>query len=166
MNRSRKLILTAHCVLNQNAVVREWERAPGAFNSLVKVMLDENLGILQLPCPEMAFAGEDRPPRTREEYNTPEFRELSRNLARPLVQQVAEYQRQGYQIVGLLGIGDSPSCDTRGEQGVFMEGLMELLKAAGVSLTTFDVPEAYMEGSSEKVVEEFRNYLKDNFKRL
>ena len=159
MNRNRKLILTAHCVLNQNAVIRDWERAPGAFNSLVKVMLKENLGILQLPCPEMAFAGEDRQPRNKADYDTHAFRELSRHLAKTLVQQVSEYRRQGYQIVGLVGIGESPSCDTRGEKGVFMEELLELLKAAGVTLASFDVPEDYLEGSSEGVIEEFRNFI-------
>ena len=128
MVRQKTLILTAHCVLNQNAVIRDWERAPGAFNRLVKVLLDKNVGILQFPCPEMAFLGEARPPKTKEEYDTPDYRTLCQQLAAPLVKQVVDYRNNGYQILGLLGIGESPSCDTLGDRGVFMEELIKQLE--------------------------------------
>lgn len=159
MNRQKKLMITAHCVLNQNAVVRDWERAPGAFNKLVKVLLDENVSIIQLPCPEMAYIGEERPPKTKEEYDTPAYRMLCQHLAAPVVQQVADYHKNGYHIIGLLSIGKSPSCDTLGEKGVFMEELMCQLAKENIALKCFDIPESYLEGKDLETVAVLKNFL-------
>ena len=152
-------MLTAHCVLNQNAVIRNWERASGAFNRLVKVLLDENVGILQLPCPEMAFLGEARPPKTKEEYDTPAYRVLCQQLAAPLVKQVVDYHNNGYHVLGLLGIGESPSCDTQGDPGVFMEELMQQLEKEGITLNCIDIPESYLEGEGQKTIAELKAFL-------
>ncbi|SMP43393.1 CD3072 family TudS-related putative desulfidase [Anoxynatronum buryatiense] len=160
IKRKKQLLLVAHCVLNQNAVIRDWERAQGGFNQLVQAMLAENLGIIQLPCPEFTFSGEGRPPRTKDEYNTPAYRTLCRRLAQPVVEQAKEYQRQGYIVRGLVGIGESPSCDTLGNRGIFMEELLAMMSEARVELKTFDVPEDYLEGHGEKALLEFDCFIK------
>ena len=161
MNRQKKLVVTAHCVLNQNAVVREWERAPGAFNKLVKVLLEENVGILQLPCPEMAYLGEERPPKTKEEYDTPPYRVLCQQLPAPLIKQLEDYDQQGYQIIGLLGISQSPSCDTLSEKGIFMEELMDQLEKKNIRLRCFDVPESYLEGEDVETELRLKAFLRN-----
>jgi predicted secreted protein len=144
--RGKRLVLVSHCVLNQNAVVRGWERAAGAYNDIVRVLLKKDFGILQLPCPEFSMLGEDRPPLTKEEYDTPDYRVHCRELAAEPIKQIREYIRQGYEIVGLLGIEESPSCDTLRKRGVFMEELLSLLAAESIELKTFDILEAYREG--------------------
>lgn len=159
MVRQKTLMLTAHCVLNQNAVIRDWERAPGAFNKLVKVLLEENVGILQLPCPEMAFLGEGRPPKTKEEYDTPAYRVLCQQLVAPLVKQVVEYHNNGYRILGLLGIGESPSCETLGVQGIFMEELMKQLEEKDIILKCIDIPESYLEGEGHEMEAKLKVFL-------
>lgn len=159
MNRQKKLMLAAHCVLNQNAVVREWERAPGAFTRLVKVLLDENVGILQLPCPEMAFLGEERPPKKKAEYDTPAYRVLCQQLAAPLVRQVIDYYKNGYQIIGVLGIGKSPSCDTLHDQGVFMEELKSQLTKENIMLRCFDIPENYLENEGQETEAALKSFM-------
>ncbi|MEN1758940.1 CD3072 family TudS-related putative desulfidase [Anoxynatronum sibiricum] len=160
IKRKKQLLLVAHCVLNQNAVIRDWERAQGGFNELVHAMLAENLGIIQLPCPEFAFSGEDRPPRTKNEYDKPAYRTLCCCLAQPVVEQAKEYQRQGYLIKGLVGIGESPSCDTLGNRGIFMEVLLAMMSEAGVELKTLDISEDYLEGHGEKTLREFDCFIK------
>lgn len=159
IKRKKQLLLVAHCVLNQNAVIRDWERAQGGFNRLIQMMLAENLSILQLPCPEFAFSGEDRPPRTKEEYDTPAYRTLCCRLAQPVVEQAKEYQRHGYSIQGLLGIGESPSCDTLGNRGVFMEELLAMMAAEGIDIDSFDVPEDYSEEQGEEVLPNFKRFI-------
>ena len=52
--KSKKLVLIAHCVINQNSVIEGWARAKGAF-PIAKLLLDESVGIIPLPCPELIF---------------------------------------------------------------------------------------------------------------
>jgi predicted secreted protein len=133
--RSRRLILLAHCILNQNAVVEPLARAPGALAGIVRACLEAEVGIIQLPCPEMAARGPRRAPAERSDYDTAEYRALCRALIEPIRAQVEAYRRAGYEIVGLIGIGDSPSCGVTTThqgtavpgRGVFMEELLQAL---------------------------------------
>lgn len=161
MHREKLIIYTAHCVLNQNAVINGWERAQGAFNDIIRILLDSNISIVQMPCPEFTFLGEDRPPKTKEEYDTPEYRKLCKELALRLVEQMVEYRKHGYKIIGLLGICQSPSCDTMGKKGIFMEELFMLLEKENLQLPTFDIPEDYREGEADGAVKQFENFVKE-----
>lgn len=160
MVRTKKVLLVAHCILNQNSVIRDWERAKGGFNQLIDIILQENIGIVQLPCPELLFLGEDRPPRTKKDYDTREYRELCKRLSEPIVQQLKEYDRKGYSLLGLVGIGESPSCDTKNHQGIFMEELLVQLSKIGIEVNLFDVPESYREGYKVDVCHELRSFLR------
>ena len=152
MKRSKRLILLPHCVLNQNAVVRDLAREPGSLSGLVRVCLEEGLGMIQLPCPEFTYLGAERPPMDREEYNAVAFRQHCRRLFAPVLEQVTEYLARGYRIVGLVGIAASPSCGLftthfrSGEgpgRGVFMEEVLAALEGEGLSLPSLDVPLGY-----------------------
>ena len=159
MYRKKQIIYTAHCVLNQNSVIREWERAEGAFNDIVKVILDNNISIVQLPCPEFIFLGESRPPKTKEEYNTSEYRKLCSELAEKTINQMKEYLKHDYRIIGILGIEESPTCDSLGKKGVFMEEILNLLDRENIKLSSFDIPEKYIEGQSKEIVENFKRFI-------
>jgi predicted secreted protein len=159
MYRKKQIIYIAHCVLNQNSVIREWERAQGAFNDIVRVILDNNISIVQLPCPEFIFLGESRPPKTKSEYNTYEYRELCSELAAKTLSQMKEYLQHDYKIIGILGIEESPSCDSLGEKGVFMEELLKSLDSENIKLPTFDIPEKYIEGQSKEIVGNFKKFI-------
>lgn len=145
MARKKEIIYFAHCVLNQNSVIRGWERAEGAFNSIVREILAQNIGIVQLPCPEFSYFGEARPPKTKAEYDTPEYRSHCRDLAEKVIAQIQEYLKNDYEIKGLIGIERSPSCDSLGEQGIFIEELNKLLAQSRVKLKSWDIPEDYIE---------------------
>lgn len=160
MHREKRILFTAHCILNQNAVIREWERAKGGFNAIIQKILENNIAITQLPCPEFTFLGEDRPPMTKQEYNTEAYRKHSREILGMIVKQFEEYLDHGYEIVGILGIQGSPSCDTLGIKGVFMEELLALLKEKDTHVRTFDVPEDYLEGQEHYILKDFEDFIK------
>lgn len=165
MLRKGKIIYIAHCVLNQNAVIRNWERAQGAFNNILKILLNQNISIIQLPCPEFTFLGKNRGPRTKEEYDTLEYRNICRQLAKEIIIQMKEYINNNYQIIGLLGIKESPSCDSLGKKGVFMEELFALMGNENIYLDSFDIPEEYIEGGSEKTLKDFYYFCTDRSSR-
>ena len=77
--KSRRIVLVSHCVLNQNSVVEGWSRAKGAV-PIVKLLLEEGIGIVQLPCPELICGGLSRPPRSFDDYNTAGYRARCRDL--------------------------------------------------------------------------------------
>ncbi|WP_059172593.1 CD3072 family TudS-related putative desulfidase [Bacillus sp. FJAT-27445] len=134
MPRSKRIILTSHCILNQNTVIDGEARALGAIPSAVHWIVERGYGILQLPCPEFTFLGLDRPPMTYEEYDTKEYRAHCRHILEPIISQVKEYLGNGYIIEGILGIQSSPSCDQT--RGVFMEEVHQLFFENGIEIKT------------------------------
>lgn len=132
MQRSNKIIITAHCILNQNTVIKEEARALGAVPSVIEWILAEGYGIVQLPCPEFTFLGMNRPPMTYEQYDTPQYRQHCRDILLPIMEQLHEYQFNGYEIVGTIGIQSSPSCDQ--SKGVFFEEFHKLLQEKNISV--------------------------------
>ena len=73
----RKVALIAHCLLNQNAKVCDGARYPSLVGPVVTALRDRGYRLLQLPCPELAFAGVRRWWAVYEQYDTPG---LSRTL--------------------------------------------------------------------------------------
>lgn len=100
MKRNKKIIVTSHCVLNQNAVVAELARSNGVMTSVIEWSHEQGYGIIQLPCPEFTFLGPERPPMTVEQYDTPEFHAHNRKILAPVIEQLQVYQNHGYTIVG------------------------------------------------------------------
>lgn len=162
MLRGKRIILISHCILNQNAVIRGWERAAGAYNGVVKTLLDQELGIIQMPCPEFTWQGEARPSRTKQEYDSDQYRSHCRKLAESTAAQVREYRAHGYHIIGIIGIRESPTCDTETEKGIYAEELLRILEKEGIKLNTLDVPEDYREGSGGTFLERLKEFIIDN----
>lgn len=143
MQRKKKIILVAHCVLNQNSVIQGWARARGAFTNIVSLLIDAGLGIIQLPCPEQRFLGLGRPAMTVEEYDTLKYHKHCQSLITGLIEELADYQRHGVEIVGLLGIADSPSCCPK--KGIFLRVLMKELVTQKIEVNTISVPTDHQE---------------------
>ena len=58
--RSKKVIFLAHCLLNQNAISDGTAVYPAAFRELIQLLLDREVGVVQMPCPELCCLGLDR----------------------------------------------------------------------------------------------------------
>lgn len=110
MKRSKKIVLLAHCILNANSKVVGLSHYPGTLQEVVMPYLQNGTGIIQLPCPEMTFLGIKRWGMTREQYDTPAYRNHCRNLLIPVVNQIQDYLSSGYTIEGIIGVDESPTC--------------------------------------------------------
>lgn len=155
MQRSKKILLVSHCILNQNTVIENEARAEGAILSATEWAMKEGFGFLQLPCPEFLFHGLGRPPMTYEQYNTPEYRKHCREILKQVLYQAKEYLRNGYEITGLLGIQSSPSCDP--SRGIFMEELIALFEENEISLETL----WYLPDNSNPIFNGDLHYIKE-----
>lgn len=148
--RSKRVILVAHCVLNQNSISDGTADYPGSDQALVELLLASKVGIVQLPCPELMCLGLDRGNPdggccTLLVENTLIRRAMTqrsaarklKSLARSVVYQISEYRKHGFDVLGIVGINRSPSCGVESTsrnnrevkgRGVFMEALSRELK--------------------------------------
>lgn len=155
--RSKKVLLVAHCIFNQNAKIDRCAHYPGTIQEVAQVLIDASIGIIQMPCPELVYLGLDRQadrqaPTTVESEDTrvacrmvqDQGKAICREIASNLVYQVEEYGKHGFEILGIVGINGSPTCGVETtwsndqetqSPGVFMEVLSEELVRRGIILT-------------------------------
>lgn len=156
MLRSKRLVIVSHCIMNQNSVVYPLARAAGPFK-IVKNLVDEGVGIIQLPCPELRFEGIKRRPMEKHEYDSEEYRELCRNLFMPILSDITMYMEAGYEITGIIGINCSPTCSISGVRGILMEEIFNILKVNSIELKYVEIPSDY---ADEKDYEALNGIIK------
>jgi predicted secreted protein len=171
--KPRTVIVACHCILNPSAKVlspdtqaqaRETALRRRAFSAL----LEREIDILQLPCPEFTLYGPLRWGHVREQFDNAFFRGHCRRILEPATDQIAEYAAHPelFELLGIVGVDGSPSCgvnktctgDWGGEwhdgtgglrmptpareaegRGVFMEELLRLLCEKGLMLPVFSL---------------------------
>lgn len=143
--RSKRVVFLAHCLLNQNSISDGTAVYPAAFKHLICSLLDADVGIVQLPCPELCCLGLDRGnvfgadspvvvenTRIRAQMLLPDAQKKLSLLLDNVMHQIREYHRHGFEIIGIVGANRSPNCgvDSTSDNdqeisgmGVFMEGL-------------------------------------------
>lgn len=121
------MVLLSHCLLDQNVRYLGGAGRAGGVQEVVDHYLSEGVGVYQMPCPEqrawggvqkrwmlMAYGagGTVRGPVVR--LLLPAFlrhtRRIYARLARRVAHDVRDYRRSGVEVVGVVGIGGSPSC--------------------------------------------------------
>lgn len=161
MDRSKKVIFMSHCILNQNTVVCPLARAKGGYREIIGKIMDEGIGIHQLPCPEYRYLGLKREPMSKEQYDTKNFRDLCNGIAEDFIKIMKEYLENDYEIVGLIGINNSPTCSIKGGQGILMEEILDMVKKENIYLNLIDVPGDYIDGKdNSKFIQELGEFLK------
>jgi len=133
--RSRKIVVVAHCILNQNSRVQGRAYYAGMINEIVDVIRKYGVGVIQMPCPELTYAGLLRPSQTRKQYDTPAFRMHCRQIASSTANQVEEYVRNGFKVLAILSVEGSPTCGVEeANLGILMEELQSEMKKRKVEV--------------------------------
>lgn len=161
MHRQKKVIFLSHCILNQNTVVKPLARAKGAYTKIIKKIIESDIGIHQLPCPEYIQLGIERKPMTKEEYDTESYRKICKEIADNTIKIMKEYVDNNYEIVGIMGINCSPTCSIFGEVGILMEEICLLIQNEKIKIKYFDIPVDYEEDKiNENVLLELEQFIK------
>ena len=125
--RGGRVVFLSHCLLNQNVRYLGGAGRAGGVSEVVDGYLGRGVGICQLPCPEQrawggvlkrrmlvayGSAGTVRAPAARLLLRpfTWYTRRVYARLARAVTRDILDYRRCGVEVVGLVGIGGSPSC--------------------------------------------------------
>lgn len=129
--RSRKIAVVAHCIINQNSRVFGLAERPSAITEVVKFLMHNDLGIIQMPCPELTYAGALRKTRTKKEYDNVSFRNHCRKIAEDITRQIQEYSRGNIETKVIIGVEGSPSCSMT-DRGILISELRSKLKEKGI----------------------------------
>jgi predicted secreted protein len=171
--RSKKIVLVAHCLLNQNSISDGTADRASQFAEIVEFLMANHIGMIQMPCPELLCLGLDRGDadgskqplleenaRIRELLGEPRPVATLRRKADDLVAQIGEYKAYGFQVLGVIGVDRSPSCgvattsrggaETPGKR-VFLEVLSETLAEHEITLPMIGTKTHEPETSLEKV---------------
>ena len=108
--RSGRLIFISHCLLNQNACVRGLASQPAAIRELIDLLLDNDVAIYQMPCPEVTYYGSMRWGQVKKQYASPMFRKHCLNIAEQLCDQVQTYRDNDHEVIGFVMRDGSPTC--------------------------------------------------------
>lgn len=171
--RSKKIILVSHCILNQNSISDGTADFPSQFREIVELLMNNNIGIMQLRCPELFCLGLNRMDDLG--YDRDVVVENSRirtllegeanlwkirNYVTEILYEVSEYQKHGFHILGIIGVNRSPSCgiDTtsKGDReirgvGVFMKELKTGLENQGMEIPMVGTKTSDKDGSVKAV---------------
>jgi predicted secreted protein len=152
--RGRRVVLVSHCLLNENTRYAGGATRPGAVPEAVDELIGAGYGIHQLPCPErLAWGGVLKPHSLRLYHSKGGLlyplrglllsafvvwtRLVYRRLARRVARDVADYQRSGITVAGIVGIGASPSCGVT--TTLDLRASLELVASCPAAALTRDV---------------------------
>ena len=135
--RSKTIIFVAHCILNQNSISDGTAVYPGTIKELMQLLHVSDVGIVQMPCPELFCLGLDRGngngnrspilkenTRIRLMMSQRSAQGKIRQLVQHLLVQILEYRKYDFDIRGIVGVNRSPSCgvDTTSKNNQEVEG--------------------------------------------
>jgi predicted secreted protein len=125
--RSKKVIFLSHCILNENTRYLGGAFRGGCVKEIIQECLDNDWGMVQMPCPEQYAWGGVTKRFLIMAYGTkgtllylarglllPMFliytKLAYRRLAKAAADQVGDYLNSGHSVIGVIGINGSPSC--------------------------------------------------------
>jgi len=144
--RGRRVVAVIECVLNQNARDAGAADAPAMNWDFVSLCHAHGIGLVQLPCPEIACLGmaRDRAPgcSLREALNSDGGPARCAQLAADAADRLQAYATSGCEVLAVLGGNrQSPGCavcldgDTlQPASGLLMRALQAELRARGLEL--------------------------------
>ncbi len=123
--RSGRVVFVSHCLLNQNVRYLGGAGRPGVVREILERYTRDGDGICQMACPEQrAWGGVlkryllasygRRIPRGARSLFLALFRRYTqriyRRLARDVARAIADYERSGFVVTGVVAVAGSPSC--------------------------------------------------------
>jgi uncharacterized protein YbbK (DUF523 family) len=124
--RGREVVFVSHCLLDENARYLGGAFHRGAVPEMIE-LLRSGVGVHQMPCPERRAWGGVLKPQMLRAYglrDSPLYplrgvlfrlfvwrtRLVYRGLARRVAHDIEDYSRSGVRVLGVIGVGASPSC--------------------------------------------------------
>jgi predicted secreted protein len=104
----------------------------------VKFLIFNDMGIIQMPCPELTYAGILRKSQTKNQYGDAMFRRHCKKIAKEIVEQIQEYSKGKIKARIIIGVDGSPSCGIT-DSGILIEELRSMLKKKGFTVPFYGI---------------------------
>jgi len=158
-NRGRRIVYVSRCLLNQNSRYPGIAIRMGAMTELIQILLNNEIGIEQLPCPECLYWGgvarKDTYRMQRLVFKSAgkiwfplavflfnfwlyKTKRLCKKEARRVVDGIEDFVREGYSIVGIVGVNDSPTCGVT--RTLNLLDIIKKLKSLNITLEVAENP--------------------------
>ena len=125
--RGKQVVFVSHCLLNENTRYLGGAFRRGGVDEIIAGFQQAGVGLCQMPCPEQRAWGGVLKRWVLPMYGAqgtfryrlrpllfPVFiwytRWVYSRLAKAVVREIADYIRSGFRVVGIVGVGGSPSC--------------------------------------------------------
>lgn len=125
--RSKKVVFLSHCLLNENTRYLGGACRGGCVKEILEPYLTNNIGSIQMPCPEQYAWGGVLKKHLLRLYGTKgtwlyRFRYIFLplmlwytnviygRLARAIARQIQDYLKSGFSVTSIIGVDGSPSC--------------------------------------------------------
>jgi predicted secreted protein len=168
--RGRRIVAVIECLLNQNA------RDAGAASSaamtwdLVSLCREHDVGLLQMPCPEIACLGLDRARQPDQPIRAVMLTQASRQACAKIGVDVADrieaYVRAGYRVLAVLGGNpQSPGCAVHQDGGALLpsSGVLMLELQAELRRRRLEIPFRGMRDGDADLLAEDLHWLRSVF---
>lgn len=95
-----KVIFVPQCVLNPSI--------KGSIQSkeIIKLFAESNIGIIQLPCPEIEYNGK----LVKGTRQNKEYRQFCKKISLKVMKDIKKYIKANYNVLGILGVDFSRTC--------------------------------------------------------
>lgn len=133
MKRSKKFVFVPFCFFAQGiraeGIVKRYS---SVITPIAELLIQEEVNIVQMPCPEIEYEGIKRKPAGKKKYNNENYREICQRRAKEIVAFMERLEEDNFHVLCILGLENSPSCAVdylfeRGQKlkgsGVFIEEL-------------------------------------------
>lgn len=144
MKRSKKVIFVPFCLLAQGfraeGIVKKF---PAIVKPVVDLLEGYQINLIQMPCPELEYEGIKRKPASKAKYDNETYRNICKKYANQMTSFIKELIGNGYEVLCILGIENSPSCAVsylfeKGRRvrgtGVYMEELKKKLEEEKIDI--------------------------------
>ncbi len=108
--RSRRIVVVSHCILNVHSLEDDLALYPGLEEEVIELLMRKGVGLYQIPCPEIELSGIFRKALPKDSYDHPKIRKVYRQLADRITSNLNWYVRKDYKIEAVLGAEGSPTC--------------------------------------------------------
>jgi len=170
---NRKVIFIPFCLLAQGLRARGLAKRYNAIvKPLIQYLIDNEVNIIQMPCPEIRYEGVYRLPAGKSHYDNDNYRSICREIAGEVVHFIMDLLENGYYVVAILGVDGSPSCAVKyvtvgkrrvRDMGIFTEELRTRLDYEGLNVPMVGVS---IYGLKSAIREIDRLLIESEIKRL
>lgn len=112
----KQILVVSHCILNNASKVRQDESELAeeykVRRNLMKAVTEQDIQLLQLPCPEFMLYGSSRWGHVKDQFDNPFFRSACARMLEAVLLQLEEYCKhpEHFEVIGIVSVEGSPSC--------------------------------------------------------